>query len=262
MAKCPFCEKFVEEFHPNSHIVPEWLFKLTYPEHANYLNIDLLKDQVKIAQAGTRKSFICWKCEEGFSKDDGYASAVLGEKNPRSTIPNIADAKEIWNREEKTFRKCFVLEGVNFKKIQKFVLGVVLRGYMAKTYEGKEFLGEKHFRKMKNVYKDDQQLDDKIYPIFILKVHSKDIYSELIHLPIRGIGQMRTNLASFLAGGYEFNVVVQSHQIPEPFLYLRLKSTGELPIPVMGKIHLPGAKETLKKAIELGRKRISRGKRT
>ncbi len=258
--KCPFCEKEVDEFHPSSHVIPEWLFKRTYGKQGKYLNINLLKEEVKIAQSGTKKSFVCRNCEGDFAEDDRYASLVLNAKNPRSTVPNVADAKETWNHEERGYRKCLVLEGVNFKKFLKFVLGVVMRGHMAKTDNGKEFLGEKHFRKMKNVYRDDLLLNDSIYPIFILKVDSKDIFSEFIHLPGRGEGPGGANLASFVAGGYRFNVVVQSHQIPEPYLRLRLKSNGELPIPVVGVLNLPGAKRTLKQAIELGRKRIPQTK--
>ena len=259
--KCPFCEKVVEEFHPNSHVVPEWLFKLTYGKQGKYLSIDLLEEKVKIAQSGTKKSFVCRDCERDFGEDDRYARLVLGAKKLQSTVPNVADAKEVWYREARAYRKCLVLEGVKFKRLQKFVLGVVMRGHMAKTDRGREFLGEKHFRKMKNVYKDDLQLDDKIYPIFILKVDSKDIFSEFIHLPCRGEGPGGANLASFMAGGYRFNVVVQSHQIPEPYLHLRLKSNGELSIPVVGVLNLPSAKTTLKQAIELGRKNMSRSKR-
>ncbi len=254
--KCPFCEKVVEKFHPNSHVVPEWLFKLTYGKQGKYASVDLRKEEAKPVQSGTKKSFICRDCEETFSDDDRYASKVFGFKNPKSTIPNVADAKETLIPDtEWTYRKCFVLEGVNFKKLQKFVLGVVMRGYMAKTDEGTGLLGEKHFERMKNVYKDVLQLDDNIYPIFILRVDPKDIFSEFVHLPGRGKGPGGTNLASFAAGGYRFNVGVQSHQIPEPYLRLRLKSNGVLSIPVVRVGNYPGSQKTLEGLAELRRKK-------
>ena len=91
-----------------------------------------------------------------------------------------------------------------------------------------------------------------------MKINPKDIFSEFVHLPSRGKGPEGTNLVSFVAGGYKFHVGVQSHPIPEPFLRSRLKSNGELWVPVVGMLNLPGAKKILKEVIDLGRKRIPR----
>lgn len=257
--RCPFCGKTVKEFHPNSHVVPEWLYKLSFGKKYKNYTVDLSVNDIELAQSGFKKSFICWDCENKFGEDDRYASLVLGKKRSRSTVKNIADAKEKIFRGEKGYEIRYVLEGIDFKRLQKFVFGVVMKGHMAKTDGGVSFLGDKHFSKIKKLYDDLSDLDDEAYPIFVQRIDELDPLREAVQQPYRGKGK-EMNLATFMGGGYLFHVVVQSHPISNLYLNLRLKSDGKMIVPIVRVSHLPAAWKALEESKELKRKRWSSGK--
>ena len=255
--KCPFCEKIVEKLHPNSHILPRWLFRLSSSRKEKYFGAELGPDKINIIQSGFKGSFICQDCEKNFGEDDRYASLIFGEKNLKSKEENVADAKLKFLEHERGLANCYSFERLNFKKLQRFVLGVVMRGHMARLKDGKGFLGEKHFVEMKKIYSDILGLDDKTYPILIYKVYSGDKYKETGFLPVRGRNSKGTNYASFMGGGYLFGVVVQNHLISESALIsnLMLKSDGKLVIPETQMENLQFMQKAVEKTNKLARKR-------
>jgi hypothetical protein len=216
MLICPFCEKGVTEFHPNSDVVPDWMYKQSFKKNKNLKSygLDFQKEEISFKQSSFKSSFICWTCESDFGKNEGYARLVFGEKTNHKSIPNIADAEPGMVETQLGPREGFGLFNLNFRKIQKFILGVVLKGHMAKTGETPDLLGEKHFRQMKKIYLYDTQEDDTAYPIFAMKFDQNNPLWNAVLQPSRSRTKEGINIISFRGGGYEFLVSVQSHPLP------------------------------------------------
>ena len=147
------------------------------------------------------------------------------------------------------------LKGLEFKKLQKFVFSVVLREHMFLLLRGKDLLGDKHFSSIKKLYNDDHNLDDSIYPILINAIDKNDTLWATVQQPYRGRNKSGQNLLTFTGGGYEFNVVVQSHFIPADVSGFRLKSSGCATIPIIGISDKKSAQTAVAEA-----KKLRRGK--
>jgi hypothetical protein len=252
MKKCPFCEGMVSEFHPGSHIIPKWMHKLSFGNQSRTYNVDLHEQTMEITQDGVKGSFICHKCEIRFSKDDQYGSYIFKPwKNPRGPNVNVAQVKVI--NSNAGLINAVDLKNLNFKRMQKFILSVILRGHMYLTQEGRELLGEKHFSKIRTVYSNESNLDDSIYPILINKIDTTDPLWNTVIEPYRGRGTSGMNLVSFTGGGYQFHVVVQGHNPAKEAIGFRLKSDGTAIIPIIKIAHTRPARETLKSAKQLKR---------
>ncbi len=210
--RCPFCEQDVPKFHPNSHVIPEWMHKIAFGKNKAHYTYDPKQQSLKITQSGYKKSIICWTCEERFAKDDRFASLVLGKKPADSTVKNIADEKIGMVMTQHGDQPGIVLTLIDFKKMQNFVFSVMLRGHLAETGEESSLLGEKHYRKLRGMYFDDALLDEATYPILIYKINPNDRFRAVVSQPYR---QRSTgnNLITFRGAGYEFHIVVQSHPV-------------------------------------------------
>lgn len=226
---CPFCDKNVPEFHPASHVVPRWMYDLSFPDDKKTYSVDFSENKIKFAQDGFKGSFICRDCEEMCGKDEGYARLVFGPKTKgHDSVPNISDGKKGRTKTQFGFLDAIGLVGFDFRKIQKFVLGTILKGHIAKTGTTSDLLGEKHFSKMKEVYFGDAFHDDVIYPIFALIMDKRLPTHNIVDQPCRSKTKEGMNIVSFKGGGYEFNVSVQSHPVPKDALNFRLTKAGEI----------------------------------
>ena len=122
----------------------------------------------------------------------------------------------------------FEVSGLEFRKIQKFVFGVVLKGHMAKTGLTSDLLGKKHFLKMRRIYLDEKQEDDTTYPIFFWKFDKTRPLWNQIAQPCRSRTKEGLSIITFKGGGYEFNINVQSHALPKWGEVYRLRKDGSL----------------------------------
>lgn len=229
--KCPFCEKEVSEFHPNSDVAPDWLYKHSFKNNKNRksFEVDFKEEAIEFAQSALKGSFICWDCEKNFGKTEGYARLVFGEKTNHESVPNVTDAKRILVRTQNFGElEGFKLLGLDFKKIQKFVFGVVLKGHMAKTGLTSDLLGEKHFHKMRRIFQDEQQEDDITYPVFVFKFDEKRPLWNQVTQPCRSKTKEGLSIITFKGGGYEFNINVQSHALPKGGETYRFRKDGSL----------------------------------
>ena len=202
--KCPFCENEVDKFHPNSHVVPEWMYKTSFGQSYKVGQLDQVEEELILVQKGFTASFICEGCETDFSKDDTYGSRILGNRTEwERVVLDIQDKK----------MRAFKLIDFDFKRFQKFVLGVVLRGHLAKVGKTNDLLGEKHYLRMRKVYKDDSNFDPRVYPIAVNKVPPQDPLQ--IAQPSRGKNLENLNIVAFRGAGYEIDVVVQNQDPPD-----------------------------------------------
>jgi hypothetical protein len=245
---CPFCEKNVEKLKTNSHVIPKWMYKPTYEGNKGFYSISLQKEKMEKAQDGFKSTFICDACEHLFEKDDTFASWFFVGRKGQKKIKNIANAelRTFWTTDGPL--TCLVLNGVDFKRVQKFVFGVFLRSYLAKIDTKNRILGEKHFKKVRKMYMTEEDMDDKVYPIFIYKVNPNDWLRNIVGLPTRSEkGKYGLNSLIFSGSNFQFQMIVQSHHIPNEALSLRLTNTGNLTIPILK----PSTKQMVEKFMKM-----------
>jgi len=253
--KCPFCERDVERFKTNSHIVPKWMHKPTFEGNKGFVSINLKKQKAKIVQDGLKSSFVCDACEDLFEKDDTYASKVFVDRGKEKGIKNISSAERRILGTANAPVPCLVLTGIKFKKVQKFILGVFIRAYLSGIHGSKPVLGEKHFKNVRKMYLDESDINDIAYPILILKIDSKDMLRNVVHFPARGKDYTSgVNLVAFTGGEFEFLMIVQSHKVPSEVMMWRLTNDGTLIMPIVRPSMRPGALEHIKQTKVIARK--------
>ena len=249
---CPFCEIEVSEFHQNSHVVPDWLYKLSFKENKNLKSygLDIQEEEIALKQSSLKGPFICRDCETVFGDPEGYARLVFGDETNHSSIPNVANADVRKVNTQFGLHEGYEMIGLDFKKLKKFVLGVILKGHMAKTGLTKDLLGDKHFIRMREIYLEDHEGDDLIYPIFVFKFNENQPFWNMVSQPVRTKSKEGLNLISFKGGGYEFNVNVQSHPLTREEAEFRFRKEGRL-LMLKAVQNLVAIREFLEKAKKL-----------
>jgi hypothetical protein len=255
METCPFCEKLVAQLKAGCHIVPKWVHRLSFGKQSRTYDVDTDAQRMTIAQDGLKGAFWCEDCEKLFAQDDQYGSFIF-QKRQSSKGPNVNTAPIQKADSDRGLINVINLKGVDFKKLQKFVLSVILREHMALAKKGKDLLGDKHFKKMKGVYFDDINLDDLIYPILINRVAPTEKLEKTVMQPYRGRNSTGANFQSFMGGGFQFHVVVQGHGVPKEVTGFRLKNNGSAIIPIVRIDDTKVAQEVIRTA-----KRLKRGKK-
>lgn len=250
MQACPFCERQVPKLKAGSHIVPKWVHRLSFGKQSRTYNVDTDAQEMRIAQDGIKGAYWCEDCEKLFATDDQHASFIFQKKRSYKG-PNVNTATIKWANTDKGRIRVIDLQGVDFKKLQKFILSVVLREHMALAQKGKDLLGSKHFKRMKDVYFDDSNLDDLVYPILINRVSPSDKLAETLMQPYRGRNSTGANLQSFMGGGYQFHVMVQNHGAPKEETNFRLKADGKAIIPIIEIAQTKAAQEAVAMAKRL-----------
>jgi hypothetical protein len=251
---CPLCEREVLELHPNSHVVPDWMYKASFGKNAKSLFYDDVAETIHLTQSGYKASFICKVCEAGFAFDEGYARLVFGRKVDGSAIPNVSDATQGMARTQFGDVETLILRGLDFRKIQKFVLGVILKGHVAKLGVNGNLLGDKHYLRMRGIYFDDARIDDTSYPIYIHKTRETNPLKSMVSQPARTKSREGLNLIVFSGAGFAFDVSVQGHSLPTAALNIRFMKDGRLIIPI-GIENPKAISQTLRKINSLKSKR-------
>lgn len=221
MLSCPFCLKGVQEFHPKSHIIPEWMYKSNYDgiHRMDKYDPDSLKKGT--AQKGYWKSFICSDCESLFAKDDDFAANMFVE-NSKSEVRKKLRIQIIKDIDGSKFS---IWENREFKKIQNFVFSVIIRWYLSKIILVKNRnLTDDHYQKIKKIYLEDN-IDEDSYPIVITKIEALDkIYP--VMLPLIEIKEGH-NACWFMGGGYNFFTFISKHLKPFDLMEYRLRANGK-----------------------------------
>jgi hypothetical protein len=231
MKQCPFCESMVDEFHPSSHVIPKWMHKLSFGKNSQTLNVEIDKGKIGIAQDGLKGSFICNACEtQRFQKDDAYASAVFNVTRITG-IPNIIDGNKTKVKTNLGEIDVIALNGLGFRQIQKFVIGVILREHMILSKDGGGLLGKAQFSSLRKLYIDESKQDDSTYPIEVHMINPLDERSKSVMQPY--IGKDETGLEeliTFMGGGYQFHTFLKK-ETPVKNCF-SLNCDGNLTIPI------------------------------
>lgn len=213
--KCTFCDADVKTLHKRSHIVPEWMYKHIYDNkhRLNAYRLDARTEQTIFK--GYYKSFICEKCEEMFSFDDDYAAKAFTKRVPGLTTTTFYSGRvfsiEGW-------------QGFDFKKIQKFVLGVVIRNYLALKDSQKVPLGVVTYEKIKGLYQDERMIDDSIFPIQVARFVNPP-YQWPVILPFVANGA-KGKACLFMGGGFFFTIFLEKGTVPRSIENYKIKNNG------------------------------------
>lgn len=227
MKKCPLCEKHATTLHRRSHLLPEWMYSELYDSRHKLINVKIDSRHVNKKQKGHFETIICEACEVESQVYDRYGSLILGNKNdqaPEFTSVVIAQHSTRISSGDQHYSHW---QNVDFCKLQKFVYACVLRSHLAEQKEGNYLLADKHFKKMRELYRNPRCQDDSTYPVQVVKFIDTDTAKNLIILPFRNKID-RHLVIEFSGGGYMFRVFVSSHRVPSNVAEVRLKTSGSL----------------------------------
>ena len=226
MPTCRYCSKEVPKLTKQSHIVPKWMYEGIFNDEKGRAFRPDPKTRIMVpVQDGIWRSFLCQNCEEMFGKDDTSASNLLTAKNPtfkqkKSLViedlnPGILAAERVerWS-------------GINFRELQKFVFGVLLRQCYG-SFEGEEpcLIGE-YLLEIRRRYEDELILDDAVYPIAISRL-VVDGFETGVRMPVLQ-NWVDFGVMVFMGGGYVFQVYVPSHDLPPGTMDVRLRTNGSI----------------------------------
>jgi len=223
---CPLCGNDVEKFHRRSHLVPEWMYRECYDEKHKVIEVVRCDQKATRRQKGIYHIIMCADCEGESQKYDHYASMVLTDRTSKGA--ELATVKKEYFREpydgkELTFA---MWQGLDFKKLQNFVLSVVLRAHFANTAKDYTLLIPKHLNNILALYRGSH-LDDSSYPIIIFERPEQDDLRDFVVQPYL-IKKDGHNVIEFAGGGYHFYLYVSSHRKPRSIESLSLKKDGSV----------------------------------
>jgi hypothetical protein len=226
---CPFCQIEVTKFHPNSHIIPEWMYKNSYDEIHRAISLDLDNLEKDLIQQGFRGSFICDECEKIFSKDDDYGSKLFANTYKNSPIKNNLITNTLnhhINGEENLITHW---ESFDFNKLQKFILSVLIRNHLWNRNIQKIHLNDAHYEAIKNLYLNKFSSDETSYPIKIIKLIETEIHLHpVVILPYISPVEENHKAYIFAGAGYIFYTYISSHKKPIYLKSFRLRSPGSI----------------------------------
>lgn len=227
MITCPLCRNAVEAFHKRSHMVPEWLYKDCYNQKHKMINVKLDRELVNKKQKGYYEDIICPKCEQESQLYDHYGSLILTTRAQRSPEYKAVVRKTYQKSQNGMVCRYSHWENVDFQKFQRFVFACVLRAHLSEKKKRRLLVADKHFERIRTVYKDLAIRDDMSYPILVVKYPEDDRFRDHVFLPFVNKKQNH-HVIEFSGGGYLFSVFVSSHRKPDYVYSNRLKSNGSL----------------------------------
>jgi hypothetical protein len=239
MPICSFCEKNVKKLKTNSHVIPEWMYKPFYKQMKGSRRLHLMNMQegsMRIYQKGYKKDFICENCEDIFSDDDNYASKVLTDDAPFSKERRSVAKKKIYLPIRNEHYELLNWSGLNFRKIQKFVFGIIIRTHLTRPKELEAILTNSQYNDIKKFYLDDTRIDDSTFPIWF-KTFLKSEYSDLLMFPYNNTNHTHNfKMISFYGCGFSFDVFKEKgegNSTPEELYSLRIKKDGTANVPIV-----------------------------
>lgn len=162
-----------------SHIVPDFMYEgLFDSKHRAY---QPLYDEGKwdLVQDGFKRNFLCDDCEDLFDPLDKYAASIFTLNGPSNSNVRVD-----WKTSSPSGRPLTVEQwsGIDFRKCQNFVFGVIQRTVLSGIHE-QEVLKSEEYRKMISIA-EDVSSDDMSFPILIVKL-KKDRFQPGVMIPNR-----------------------------------------------------------------------------
>jgi hypothetical protein len=224
MLECPLCKKAVNSFHRRSHLIPEWMHKDCYDVNHKLINVDLNNKFAIKKQKGDYDEIICTNCEIISQEYDRYASLILTNRSTDSPEYNAVKRSVLKKTDKGNVANYW--ENIDFLNFQKFVFACMLRTHFHMKKKGKYLLIDKHFWRINKIYQNNL-IDDKSYPILVLKYSNKDSFRNIMVMPFRNKIDGH-HFIEFSGAGYMFRIFVSSHNKPQYVNNLCLKKDGSM----------------------------------
>lgn len=219
MVRCLMCDKDVQLYKPNSHVVPKWCFREIRNPDGRLPFMDVFNHiKTKSTQFTEYGDFICDDCETETSKLDTYASNTLSISQLKKSRKFIYDENLLTNT--------FSIKNVDNIKIIKFIWSVTIRKYIFnKVVLGDKIniLSDSNFKLLKDEYKSLSINPEKFNVIL------EKNYNPTCSLPEKEISFEFPSVRCFL-GDFSANIYLVD--------CMRERSEGSKyqPIPLIGDI--------------------------
>jgi hypothetical protein len=212
--KCVLCGVSADLRH--SHIVPEFLYGLTYDEKHRFILVPGSTDsRPRHEQQGVREYLLCQSCEVRFSRFEGYAKRA------------ILDPETFHRAEE---RKRLIIHGVKYAEFRLFWMSVLWRmGISSLDLFSPVDLGP-HAEALRQRLEAEDPDDPLLYPtIFLapLRVPKPILRSIAPPEPFRLLGFRGYR---WFVGGLIVVFLVDQRRVNEEVRDAVLNQRGELPI--------------------------------
>lgn len=226
MVHCYMCDKDVEKYKTNSHVIPKCLIRLV-KENGNFALIDNVNKVNRPEQNELIGEFICAECEERTAHfDDKFADSFFIRKNylisvdTKVTINGITiDISNI-----KKFKSVEIYKNESFISFKLFIISLILRYYCyLKVYENKEFIPNCHLNELRKIYRQkEENLLNLKYPVIIWKYHQHLNLSIIYPQSTRLAGM---NVLDIFILGYRISIFVDKrHIIPGNYVTFEIKN--------------------------------------
>jgi hypothetical protein len=218
---CKLCGKPSEL--QNSHIIPEFFYKLIYDSKPKGFRIIPADPSEKIGfeQQGIREHLLCKDCDNRRlgQWEDYVKRAFIDGKIVDGKRPQAAKMQD-----------CIVLQNLDYKKFKLFLLSLLWRMSIAQhDFFANVNLGQQHEKKIRKALLDEDPLRPEDYPCaFEFLTLGGKHYQDLILKPYCLRGTFRVCLA--IIGGIRFSFFVGGCAAPEPFVSMAINQQNELVI--------------------------------
>lgn len=207
---CPCCHKEVDSFHKRSHVLPDWMFRETYTENHQLIEIDLRSSKTSIKQTAPNGKYWCNECEKRSSSLDKYASELLTERPPGSAVRRSLQKRSLYSSNQKGGAYVEHWSGFDFRPLQNFIFSVIIRAELYSRGFGQRLIPPSHFLKMCQAFNDICELDSSVYPFFVVRSPSGEMFEHISVAPHK-VRYENHNVIAFRGAGFTFHVFVSSH---------------------------------------------------
>lgn len=233
MVQCPFCEKTVQKYKSNSHIIPKAFIKPA-KRSGTLAYIGVVDGLLEKLQDGVKEDFICDECENSFSNDDSYGAVILMNTSPSSPLRNGVSEKKI----PQLRLSFYEITGFNFTKLKKFVLSIILRDHCMKIVLGSSrLMNDQNFSDMRADYNLPTASNER-FKVVIHKV--ENMLSQLAFTVSMPTMSNDRDAITFTCGGFAFMVYINAPQ--DAAMLSFVDSCGLVP---PGRLFMPVADFTM-----------------
>ena len=213
---CALCKKDREL--ANSHVIPEFLFKLLYDEkHRAHSLTTSVRSSAPFIQKGLREKLLCRECENRLSCYEKYAAEEVFHKGLKEIPSECID--NIW-----------IVKGIDYKLFRLFHLSILWRASVSNADMFSQVNLGPHEEPFRCILMYETPGKPLAYPFMAIALCSdvhlvRDYIESPDHLRIEG-----HHLYRFSFGGFCWLYFVSAHELPQFLKASFLSEEGEMKI--------------------------------
>lgn len=188
-------------------------------------------------------NLVCHDCENLFGKLDKKAADILRNKHTKTETKK---AGIIYHQDFGRPINVETIDNFNFLDLQKFIFSVLIRGHIWHSKIGQSLLGDKHFKKIRELLRSEI-VDDETYPIHLMKTTGIGFN----FIPFKMRSPQNHWMQLFHGHSLLFIIYTSSHKKSEDIMLCRIRKDEPAYIPEYESGTILGA---LEKAMARARK--------